>query len=99
MLVFLHRVWPGRLGLRRWTVYVMTSTMRRHGEAQDRAEHPVDEPADDPAERTRGIVGRLLGGMNVVSGQHNKEPASSPSQYIQQVRTASGQFPGRWVAP
>ncbi|WP_197688159.1 MULTISPECIES: glycosyl hydrolase [unclassified Actinoplanes] len=35
-------------------------------------------------------------GKNIISGQHNKEPASSPTQYTQQARAASGQFPGLW---
>lgn len=39
---------------------------------------------------------RTITGTSIVSGQHNKEPASSPTQYTQQVRNATGQYPGLW---
>ncbi|MFD0686060.1 glycosyl hydrolase [Actinomadura fibrosa] len=35
-------------------------------------------------------------GRNIVSGQHNKEPASNPGQYTQQVKDVTGQYPGLW---
>ncbi|ANZ40297.1 glycosyl hydrolase [Lentzea guizhouensis] len=35
-------------------------------------------------------------GRYVVSGQHNKEPASNPGQYTQQVKDITGQYPGLW---
>lgn len=35
-------------------------------------------------------------GQYVVSGQHNKEPASNPNQYTQQVKDVTGQWPGLW---
>ncbi|WP_250008411.1 glycosyl hydrolase [Actinoplanes sp. M2I2] len=37
-----------------------------------------------------------ISGKSIVSGQHNKEPASSPRQYTQQARDVSGQWPGLW---
>ncbi|MEV1006530.1 glycosyl hydrolase [Streptomyces sp. NPDC049881] len=39
---------------------------------------------------------RSITGTSVVSGQHNKEPASQPGQYTQQVRDITGQYPGLW---
>ncbi|SDT06492.1 glycosyl hydrolase [Actinoplanes derwentensis] len=39
---------------------------------------------------------RSITGKNIVSGQHNKEPAASPGQYTQQVRDITGQWPGLW---
>ncbi|MFD6415828.1 glycosyl hydrolase [Streptomyces sp. NPDC060194] len=39
---------------------------------------------------------RSVTGSNIVSGQHNKEPASAPGQYSQQVRDITGQWPGLW---
>lgn len=39
---------------------------------------------------------RSITGSNVVSGQHNKEPASAPGQYTQQVKDMTGQYPGLW---
>ncbi len=39
---------------------------------------------------------KSITGRNIVSGQHNKEPASAPSQYTQQVRAITGQWPGLW---
>ncbi|WP_419998784.1 glycosyl hydrolase [Streptomyces boninensis] len=35
-------------------------------------------------------------GSAIVSGQHNKEPASQPGQYTQQVHDITGQWPGLW---
>jgi mannan endo-1,4-beta-mannosidase len=35
-------------------------------------------------------------GTGIVSGQHNKEPASAPGQYTQQVKDITGQYPGLW---
>ncbi|WP_199230744.1 glycosyl hydrolase [Promicromonospora sp. AC04] len=35
-------------------------------------------------------------GSSVVSGQHNKEPATLPGQYTQQVKDITGQYPGLW---
>lgn len=35
-------------------------------------------------------------GNQVVSGQHNKEPASAPAQYTETVRNITGQYPGLW---
>ncbi|GAA2313864.1 glycoside hydrolase family 26 protein [Streptomyces kunmingensis] len=39
---------------------------------------------------------RSISGSNIVSGQHNKEPASNPGQYTQQVKDVTGQYPGLW---
>jgi mannan endo-1,4-beta-mannosidase len=39
---------------------------------------------------------RSITGTSIVSGQHNKEPASSPGQYTQQVHDITGQWPGLW---
>ncbi|MEV0120461.1 glycosyl hydrolase [Streptomyces sp. NPDC050703] len=39
---------------------------------------------------------RSLTGSHTVSGQHNKEPASAPGQYTQQVKDVTGQYPGLW---
>jgi mannan endo-1,4-beta-mannosidase len=39
---------------------------------------------------------RSLSGNHIVSGQHNKEPASAPGQYTQQVKDVTGQYPGLW---
>ena len=37
-----------------------------------------------------------ISGSQVVSGQHNKEPASNPAQYTQIVKNITGQYPGMW---
>ncbi len=37
-----------------------------------------------------------ISGNHIVSGQHNKEPASAPGQYTQQVKDVTGQYPGLW---
>jgi mannan endo-1,4-beta-mannosidase len=39
---------------------------------------------------------RSITGNHIVSGQHNKEPASAPGQYTQQVKDVTGQYPGLW---
>ncbi|MFF5075690.1 glycosyl hydrolase [Actinoplanes sp. NPDC000266] len=39
---------------------------------------------------------KAITGNHVVSGQHNKEPATSPGQYTQQVHDITGQWPGLW---
>ncbi|WP_267888489.1 glycoside hydrolase family 26 protein [Streptomyces sp. SBT349] len=39
---------------------------------------------------------RSVTGSGIVSGQHNKEPASAPGQYTQQVHDVTGQWPGMW---
>ncbi|GAA4203180.1 hypothetical protein GCM10022252_60400 [Streptosporangium oxazolinicum] len=51
-----------------------------------------------PASSRQAVIDYLtsITGRNVVSGQHNKEPASSPGQYTQQVRDITGQYPGLW---
>ncbi|MBG0563732.1 glycosyl hydrolase [Actinoplanes aureus] len=56
-------------------------------------------PADAFAATSKATVInylRSITGSSIVSGQHNKEPASSPAQYTQQVRNVTGQFPGLW---
>jgi mannan endo-1,4-beta-mannosidase len=39
---------------------------------------------------------RSITGTSIVSGQHNKEPATAPSAYTQQVNAVTGQWPGLW---
>ncbi|WP_229075099.1 glycosyl hydrolase [Actinoplanes sp. DH11] len=39
---------------------------------------------------------RSITGTSIVSGQHNKEPASAPGQYTAQVNAITGQWPGLW---
>lgn len=56
-------------------------------------------PAEAFPTKTKAQVLQYLqsiAGNNVVSGQHNKEPASSPGQYTQQVKDITGQYPGLW---
>lgn len=51
-----------------------------------------------PATSKSTVLNYLRGitGTSIVSGQHNKEPASLPSQYTQQVHDITGQYPGLW---
>lgn len=35
-------------------------------------------------------------GQKIISGQHNKEPASQPNQYTQRVKDITGVYPGLW---
>lgn len=39
---------------------------------------------------------RSISGVSIVSGQHNKEPATAPNQYTQQAYSITGQWPGLW---
>jgi len=39
---------------------------------------------------------KSITGQHTVSGQHNKEPATAPGQYTQQVHDITGQWPGLW---
>ncbi|MEH1166857.1 glycosyl hydrolase [Micromonospora sp. CPCC 205539] len=39
---------------------------------------------------------RSITGVSIVSGQHNKEPATAPGQYTRQVYDVTGQWPGLW---
>src|SRR3982751_5219574 len=39
---------------------------------------------------------RSITGTSIVSGQHNKEPATSPGAYTQQAHDVTGQWPGLW---
>ncbi|WP_239164799.1 glycosyl hydrolase [Actinoplanes palleronii] len=39
---------------------------------------------------------KSISGTAIVSGQHNKEPASAPLQYSQQAFDVTGQWPGLW---
>lgn len=57
----------------------------------------ADAEAFQPS--TRASVIQYLNsitGTGIVSGQHNKEPASQPAQYTQQVKDITGQYPGLW---
>lgn len=59
--------------------------------------HPA--PAEAlPATSKAAVISYLssIAGSNIVSGQHNKEPASAPAQYTQQVKDITGQYPGLW---
>ncbi|MFE9015661.1 glycosyl hydrolase [Streptomyces cyaneofuscatus] len=51
-----------------------------------------------PATPKQNVVNylRSISGTSIVSGQHNKEPASAPGQYTQQVKDITGQYPGLW---
>ncbi|WP_250213071.1 glycosyl hydrolase [Acrocarpospora catenulata] len=51
-----------------------------------------------PAASRQDVLNYLasITGRNIVSGQHNKEPASLPGQYTQQVYNVTGQWPGLW---
>ncbi|MEU5879223.1 glycosyl hydrolase [Spirillospora sp. NPDC047279] len=51
-----------------------------------------------PPASKQDVISHLasITGRNVVSGQHNKEPASNPGQYTQQVKDITGQYPGLW---
>ncbi|MFF7852722.1 glycosyl hydrolase [Streptomyces sp. NPDC007904] len=60
---------------------------------------PTAEPAEAfPATPKQNVLNylRSISGNHIVSGQHNKEPASSPGQYTQQVKDVTGQYPGLW---
>lgn len=58
---------------------------------------PSAAEAFQPSTRA-GVINYLtsITGANIVSGQHNKEPASQPAQYTQQVKDITGQYPGLW---
>ena len=51
-----------------------------------------------PAAGKSAVLNRLrsITGTSIISGQHNKEPASSPRQYTQQAYSVTGQWPGLW---
>lgn len=51
-----------------------------------------------PASSKQQVLSFLssITGNQIVSGQHNKEPASNPAQYTQIVRNVTGQYPGLW---
>jgi mannan endo-1,4-beta-mannosidase len=51
-----------------------------------------------PPSTRQNVIDHLAAtaGRFVVSGQHNKEPASLPGQYTQQVKDITGQYPGLW---
>jgi mannan endo-1,4-beta-mannosidase len=51
-----------------------------------------------PARDRQAVIDylRSVTGTSIVSGQHNKEPATAPGQYTQQVRDITGQYPGLW---
>jgi mannan endo-1,4-beta-mannosidase len=59
----------------------------------------ISSPADAFAATSKTTVINYLKtitGNHIVSGQHNKEPATSPGQYTQQVHDITGQWPGLW---
>jgi mannan endo-1,4-beta-mannosidase len=51
-----------------------------------------------PATPKSTVLGylRSITGTSIVSGQHNKEPATQPGQYTQQAHDVTGQWPGLW---
>jgi mannan endo-1,4-beta-mannosidase len=51
-----------------------------------------------PATSKQTVINYLksITGNHIVSGQHNKEPASAPGQYSQQAHDITGQWPGLW---
>ncbi|MBF4631743.1 glycosyl hydrolase [Clavibacter michiganensis subsp. phaseoli] len=57
-----------------------------------------DQARAFPARTKASVIQYLqsITGKNIVSGQHNKEPASAPAQYTQQVKDITGQYPGLW---
>ncbi|MET9617637.1 glycosyl hydrolase [Kitasatospora indigofera] len=59
---------------------------------------PVPQAQAFPATPKANVLTYLqsVTGNHVVSGQHNKEPASAPAQYTQQVKNITGQYPGLW---
>ncbi|MEU3463974.1 glycosyl hydrolase [Streptomyces sp. NPDC006733] len=60
---------------------------------------PATESAQAfPATPKQNVLNYLksISGNHIVSGQHNKEPATSPGQYTQQVHDITGQWPGLW---
>ncbi|MFE6335523.1 glycosyl hydrolase [Streptomyces sp. NPDC057806] len=60
---------------------------------------PAEESAQAfPATPKQTVLNYLrnITGNSIVSGQHNKEPASAPGQYTQQVKDITGQYPGLW---
>ncbi|CAM5650515.1 hypothetical protein SGRIM128S_02571 [Streptomyces griseomycini] len=60
---------------------------------------PSTEPAQAfPPTPKQNVLNylRAISGNQIVSGQHNKEPASAPGQYTQQVKDVTGQYPGLW---
>ncbi|WP_250008400.1 glycosyl hydrolase [Actinoplanes sp. M2I2] len=56
---------------------------------------PAQAFPSTPKQTVINYLGSITG-ANIVSGQHNKEPASNPGQYTQQVRDITGQHPGLW---
>ncbi|MBP2459066.1 mannan endo-1,4-beta-mannosidase [Clavibacter michiganensis] len=57
-----------------------------------------DQAQAFPARTKASVIQYLqsITGKSIVSGQHNKEPASAPAQYTQQVKDITGQYPGLW---
>lgn len=51
-----------------------------------------------PSRSKQDVINYLnsVGGSQIVSGQHNKEPAADPNQYTRQVHDVTGQYPGLW---
>lgn len=60
---------------------------------------PTAPKADAFSAANKSTVLNYLGsikGQKIVSGQHNKEPASQPNQYTQRVKDITGVYPGLW---
>ncbi|GAA4965985.1 glycoside hydrolase family 26 protein [Actinoplanes utahensis] len=61
------------------------------------AHHPAKAEAFPPSSRSAVInYLRSITGASIVSGQHNKEPATAPDQYTGQAYSVTGQWPGLW---
>jgi mannan endo-1,4-beta-mannosidase len=65
------------------------------GAAMIKLTGPADAFAATPKSTVINYL-RSITGTSVVSGQHNKEPASAPLQYSQIAHTITGQWPGLW---
>ena len=50
--------------------------------------------ATSPASVTSYL--KSISGNHIISGVHNKEPLSNPSQYTSQAHTITGKYPGLW---
>lgn len=50
------------------------------------------------AQNKQSVISYLssISGSKIISGQHNKEPATQPSQYTDVVHTVTGKYPGLW---
>ncbi|RKN10896.1 glycoside hydrolase family 26 protein [Streptomyces radicis] len=68
------------------------------GPAVADADEPPPSPPAASAAPPSDVLGFLrdISGQRTVTGQHNKEPNSWPSQYTAQVHAITGVYPGLW---